>query len=132
MKESTLGSHSISPGVAERSYVLAMATRREFGKTILAASTGLLLPSTPLGEAGVPATPRLESAAKNIVLVHGAFADGSGCSKVIPLLENEGFNVTSVQNPLTSLQEDIATTRRILARQRGRSFSSATRTRASP
>ena len=58
-------------------------------------------------------------AATNIVLVHGAFADGTSWSRVIPLLEKKGFTVTAVQNPLTSLVEDVATTRRLLAMQNG-------------
>jgi len=57
--------------------------------------------------------------AKNIVLVHGAFADGSSWSKVIPLLQAKGYNVTSVANPLTSFQEDVAATKRALAAQDG-------------
>ena len=57
--------------------------------------------------------------AKNIVLVHGAFADGSSWSKVIPLLQAKGYNVTSVANPLTSFQEDVAATKRVLAAQDG-------------
>ncbi len=56
---------------------------------------------------------------KNIVLVHGAFADGTSWSKVIPILEARGFHVTAVQNPLTSLAEDVAATKRILALQDG-------------
>lgn len=56
---------------------------------------------------------------KNIVLVHGAFADGSSWSKVIPLLEAKGFKVTAVQNPLTSLRDDVEATRRIIALQDG-------------
>lgn len=52
---------------------------------------------------------------KNIVLVHGAFADGSSWSKVIPLLQAKGFNVIAVQNPLTSFDEDIAATKRAIA-----------------
>lgn len=56
---------------------------------------------------------------KNIVLVHGAFADGSSWSKVIPLLRQKGYHVTAVQNPLTSLADDVAATRRILALQDG-------------
>src|SRR5258707_12179272 len=55
----------------------------------------------------------------SIVLVHGAFADGSSWNKVIPLLEAEGFTVTAVQNPLKSLSEDVATTRRVLDAQKG-------------
>ena len=56
---------------------------------------------------------------KNIVLVHGAFADGSSWAKTIPILEARGFHVTAVQNPLTSLAEDANATRRIIALQDG-------------
>jgi pimeloyl-ACP methyl ester carboxylesterase len=56
---------------------------------------------------------------KNIVLVHGAFADGTSWSKIIPLLEAEGYNVVAVQNPLTSLADDVAATKRIIALQVG-------------
>ena len=59
------------------------------------------------------------SSTPSIVLVHGAFADGSSWSHVIPLLEKEGFAVTAVQNPLTSMTEDIATTRRLIESQEG-------------
>ena len=59
------------------------------------------------------------SQVKNIVLVHGAFADGSSWSKVIPLLQAKGYNVTSVQNPLTSFNDDVAATKRALAAQDG-------------
>src|ERR1700723_997877 len=59
------------------------------------------------------------SAVKNIVLVHGAFADASSWSKVIPILEAEGYHVVAVQNPLTSLADDVAATKRILALQDG-------------
>lgn len=53
------------------------------------------------------------------VLVHGAFADGSGWNKVIPRLQAKGLNVVSVQNPLTSLADDVAATRRVLDMQTG-------------
>ena len=56
---------------------------------------------------------------KNIVLVHGAWVDGSSWSKVIPILESKGFNVTAVQLPLTSFADDVATTRRALALEDG-------------
>jgi pimeloyl-ACP methyl ester carboxylesterase len=49
-----------------------------------------------------------------IVLVHGAFADGTGWQHVIPPLEEHGYVVTAVQNPLISLADDIATTKRVL------------------
>ncbi len=53
---------------------------------------------------------------KNIVLVHGAWADGSSWSKVIPLLEAEGYHVAAAQLPLTSLEDDDAATERAIAR----------------
>jgi len=56
---------------------------------------------------------------KNIVLVHGLFADGSSWGKVIPLLQAKGLNVTSVQNPTTSLDDDVAAVKRALALQNG-------------
>jgi len=64
--------------------------------------------------AAAPAEP-----VKNIVLVHGAFADGSSWSKVIGILQDKGYNVTAVQNPLTSLADDVAATQRALAQQDG-------------
>lgn len=56
---------------------------------------------------------------KNIVLVHGAFADGSCWSKVIPSLQAKGYNVIAVQNPLTSLANDVAATKRAIAQMDG-------------
>src|SRR5258706_15160232 len=56
---------------------------------------------------------------KNIVLVHGAFADASSWTKVIPLLEGKGLHVTAVQNPLSSLADDVAATKRAIANQDG-------------
>src|SRR5580692_3881082 len=57
--------------------------------------------------------------ARNVVLVHGAYADGSCWSEVIPRLQAAGLNVTSVQNPLTTLPEAVASAERVLARQDG-------------
>lgn len=54
-----------------------------------------------------------------IVLVHGAFADGSSWSKVILRLEKAGYDIIAVQNPLTGLPEDIATTKRVLEKIKG-------------
>jgi pimeloyl-ACP methyl ester carboxylesterase len=56
---------------------------------------------------------------KNILLVHGAFADGSSWSKGIPILEGRGFHVVAVQNPLTSLADDVSATQRMIALQDG-------------
>jgi pimeloyl-ACP methyl ester carboxylesterase len=79
------------------------------GLTALVTALGLFWATLGLTE------PRhLEST--NVVLVHGAWADGSSWSKVIPFLEARGMRVVAVQLPLTSLQDDVATTRRAIAR----------------
>src|SRR6201996_5579828 len=57
--------------------------------------------------------------AHNVVLVHGAWADGSSWSEVIPILQAAGLNVTAVQNPLGSLAESVEATKRVLAEQDG-------------
>jgi pimeloyl-ACP methyl ester carboxylesterase len=56
---------------------------------------------------------------RNIVLVHGAFVDGSSWNGVIDRLQKKGYHVSAVQNPLTSLADDVAATRRVLAQQDG-------------
>lgn len=58
-------------------------------------------------------------AVKNVVLVHGAFADGSGWRGVYENLTKRGYRVSIVQNPLTSLEDDVAATKRVLERQDG-------------
>jgi pimeloyl-ACP methyl ester carboxylesterase len=65
-----------------------------------------------------PAAP-LAGPVRNIVLVHGAFVDGSSWNGVVARLQQKGYHVSSVQNPLTSLADDAAATRRVLARQDG-------------
>ena len=59
-------------------------------------------------------------AALSIVLVHGAFADGSSWSNVIAALQARGCRVAAVQNPLTSLADDVAATRAVIERQPGK------------
>ena len=56
---------------------------------------------------------------KNVVLVHGAWADGSGWKGVYDILVKDGYNVSIVQEPETSFQEDVAATKRILSLQDG-------------
>src|SRR5918998_1464079 len=65
----------------------------------------------------MPATP--DSDAMNIVLVHGAWADGSGWEGVYRSLRKEKFSVSGVQNPTISLADDVQATRRVLAEQNG-------------
>jgi pimeloyl-ACP methyl ester carboxylesterase len=59
------------------------------------------------------------SNAPTVVLVHGAWADGSSWAKVIPLLQAKGIKVLGVQNPLTSLPDDVAATKRVLTNATG-------------
>jgi len=61
----------------------------------------------------------LGAAARNVVLVHGAFVDGSGWERVHAILAKDGYRVSVVQNPTTSLADDVAATRRVLAEQDG-------------
>ncbi|MHB8813935.1 MAG: alpha/beta fold hydrolase [Steroidobacteraceae bacterium] len=56
---------------------------------------------------------------KNVVIVHGAFADGSGWRRVVDILGRDGYAVSVVQEPLTSLADDVAATKRVLDLQRG-------------
>lgn len=60
-----------------------------------------------------------ETPVKNIVLVHGAFTDGSGSESVYRILTKRGYNVIVVASPNTSLADDVAVTQRVLARQEG-------------
>ncbi len=88
----------------------------------LALSTALFAqrPLAPRGAAPQADRGGSVPAVNNIVLVHGAFADGSSWAKVTAILQRKGYNVTAVQIPLTSLAADVAATRRALARQQGK------------
>ena len=66
----------------------------------------------------IPATAQ-PAGAKNVVLVHGGFVDGSGWQGVYNILKKDGYNVTIVQNPTTSLADDVAVTRRAIDEQDG-------------
>ena len=81
-------------------------------------SYSLLLASS-LVLAFAAAVPAHAAPIKNVVLVHGAFADGSGWRGVYDDLIKRGYSVTIVQNPLTSLADDVAATKRALDRQGG-------------
>ena len=82
---------------------------------VLAAVTGLSMAAS----LSTATSPNAESKPKNVVLVHGAWADGSSWSKVISKLAADGLNVTAVQLPLTSLADDVATVKRALALETG-------------
>src|SRR6266513_6048908 len=78
---------------------------------------GFLLPAAFPTEAA--AQSNSPQGVKNVVIVHGAWADGSSWSKVIPLLQAKGLHVVAVQNSLTSLADDVAATKRAIASQDG-------------
>jgi pimeloyl-ACP methyl ester carboxylesterase len=88
-----------------------MVTRRTFNTLLAAGAVSAVAPSISKAQE-VPM-------AKNVVLVHGLYADGSSWLEVIPHLQRAGLKATAVQNPLRSIQEDAAATRRILALQDG-------------
>src|SRR5262249_43977335 len=85
--------------------------RRRFAGFMAAMAATPLLSRTAFAQA--------RPKAKNVVLVHGLFADGSSWSEVIPRLQAAGLNVTSVQNPLTTLAEAVDAAMRVLERQNG-------------
>ncbi|RJF76705.1 alpha/beta fold hydrolase [Rhodopseudomonas palustris] len=92
--------------------------RRVVTSSLLAvAASAVLGGARAAGAAENPAV--AATGARNVVLVHGLFADGSSWSEVIPRLQARGLNVTSVQNPLTSLPDAVAACERVLARQDG-------------
>ena len=66
------------------------------------------------------AAPVPAASGPSVVIVHGAFADGSDWARVIPLLQAQGVKVTAIQNPLTSLKDDVAVARRVLDAQTGK------------
>src|ERR1700719_3184728 len=88
-----------------------MVNRRSFQGLLAAIAVAAVMPGLVHAE-NVPV-------AKNVVLVHGLYADGSSWIDVIHYLQSAGLNVTAVQNPLTSLADDVAATRRALAAQDG-------------
>lgn len=88
-----------------------MINRRTFSTAVAAGAAASLL--------GIRGDAQAAVRARNVVLVHGAFADGSSWSEVIVPLQAAGMHVTAVQNPLTSFADDVATTRRALAMQDG-------------
>lgn len=81
----------------------------------VAMAAGITIPTATKASETAP----LSTAVHNVVLVHGAFADGSGWRGVYDDLTARGYRVTIVQNPLTSLADDVAATRRALDRQDG-------------
>ncbi|MGY4254387.1 pimeloyl-ACP methyl ester carboxylesterase [Bradyrhizobium sp. USDA 4516] len=90
-----------------------MMNRRAFSTALLAGAAASLVSTRGMAATTPPVK------ARNVVLVHGLFADGSCWSEVIPRLQAAGLNVTSVQNPLTTLPEAVASAQRVLHRQDG-------------
>src|SRR5215475_4094745 len=90
-----------------------MMNRRIFSTTLLSGAAASMISSRGIAANATP--PK----ARNVVLVHGLFADGSCWTEVIARLQAAGLNATSVQNPLTTLPEAVAAAERVLARQDG-------------
>jgi pimeloyl-ACP methyl ester carboxylesterase len=90
-----------------------MMNRRIFSTALLTGAVASLISTRGMAANATP------EKARNVVLVHGLFADGSSWSEVIPRLQAAGLNVTSVQNPLTTLPDAVASAERVLARQGG-------------
>jgi pimeloyl-ACP methyl ester carboxylesterase len=88
----------------------AMITRRTFAAAAAAGTLAALMPGMAFAQG---------ARAQNVVLVHGLFADGSCWSEVIARLQAAGLNATAVQNPLTTLDDAVAETKRVLAQQDG-------------
>ena len=86
--------------------------RRTFVRMIAAGAASTLIPRANAAAEPAPI-------ARNVVLVHGLFADGSSWSEVIARLQTAGLNVTAVQNPLSTLPEAVSAAERVLARQDG-------------
>ena len=76
-------------------------------------------PLQPAKRARLGALASTGAAKPTIVLVHGAFADGTGWQRVIPILQRDGYDVIAVQNPLASLAGDVETTKRVIDAQKG-------------
>jgi pimeloyl-ACP methyl ester carboxylesterase len=90
-----------------------VVSRRTFSAALVAGAAASLTSTRGIAATTTP------TKARNVVLVHGLFADGSSWSDVIARLQTAGLNVTSVQNPLTTLPEAVASAERVLARQDG-------------
>ena len=82
----------------------------------------VLICLSALGMANNSVAQTSDTSIKNIVLVHGAWADGSGWKGVYDILVKDGYNVTIVQEPETSFQDDVSATKRVLALQDGPSI----------
>jgi pimeloyl-ACP methyl ester carboxylesterase len=91
-----------------------MMNRRTFSAALAAGAAASLISSKHTTAASTAPVK-----ARNVVLVHGLFADGSCWSEVIARLQAVGLNATAVQNPLTTLPEAVASAERVLARQDG-------------
>jgi pimeloyl-ACP methyl ester carboxylesterase len=96
-----------------------MINRRTFSTALLAGAAASLVSTRGMAATAQPAAMSAPVKARNIVLAHGLFADGSCWTEVIGRLQTAGFNATAVQNPLTTLPEAVASVQKVLDRQDG-------------
>src|SRR5260221_13894467 len=111
-----IGGTRVAPSLSSNGFPLDKGTMKTLRKLTVIA---LGMVSAMLFAAQAVAQPARPPQARNVVLVHGAWADGSSWSEVIARLQAAGLHVTAVQNPLTSLADSVAATRRALALQDG-------------
>jgi len=113
----------VSEGVFRPIFVLLIQTKTQHTNNMKTLNNTIkkgLLAITIAASATLTSVSEVKAqAAKNVVLVHGAFADGSGWKGVYNLLTKKGYNVTIVQNPLSSLEEDVKATQLALDKQDG-------------
>ena len=83
------------------------------------ATAAMVSAGLALGTQSISAQDTHPQAVKNVLLIHGAFADGSSWAKVIPPLQDKGYHVVAVQIPLTSLADDVAAVNRAIKLENG-------------
>jgi pimeloyl-ACP methyl ester carboxylesterase len=111
--ENNFKSRTTFPYIKERKIMQAF----RFVRNVVATCVALLAIIVPAANAAGQTPPA--DGVKTVLLIHGAWADGSSWSKLIPLLEAKGLHVVAVQIPLTSFADDVAATQRAIALEDG-------------
>ncbi|KAA0999481.1 alpha/beta hydrolase [Paraburkholderia panacisoli] len=108
-----------APASAPADEPAAQASAPEAPTPAPAATAPAAAPAAPMAVTPKASAAPMSGPVRNVMLVHGAFVDGSSWNGVVAKLQQKGYHVSSVQIPLTSLADDVAATRRVLARQEG-------------
>lgn len=98
-----------------------MNIKKNSGMKFLALVAALFIPIAAVAQPKPDASKKSAASGEKpaIVLVHGAFVDGSSWTEVVPLLQKEGYMVTAAQLPLTSFADDVAAAKRVIDSQKG-------------